>query len=84
LGSKRSRCARCPACSHSGALQAQRRIGTLGSARWLTWDLSSVYLGSVGEHAPLRWALRAYWRLVLAVLAAFARGARLTEPPETR
>ena len=31
-------------------------------ARWLTPDLDSAYLGRAGRLAPLRWALRAYWR----------------------
>ncbi|MDX6667024.1 MAG: hypothetical protein QOK04_404, partial [Solirubrobacteraceae bacterium] len=42
---------------------------------WLTPDLSSMYLGAVGRHGLLRWALRAYWRVVLSLLAA-ARRAR--------
>ena len=37
-------------------------------ARWLTPDLDSPYLGRAGRSAPLRWALRAYWRVVLAAL----------------
>jgi GT2 family glycosyltransferase len=55
------------------ALQADRRIDTLEFARWLTPDLSSMYLGAVGRHGLLRWALRAYWRVVLALLAATRR-----------
>lgn len=50
------------------AFQARRRIGALEFARWLTPDLSSVYLGAVGEHRLLRWALRGYWSVVLSVL----------------
>jgi GT2 family glycosyltransferase len=52
------------------ALQARRSIGALEFARWLTPDLSSMYLGAVGEHRLLRRALRAYWGLVLAALRA--------------
>jgi hypothetical protein len=50
------------------AIQAQRKIGAFEFARWLTPDLDSVYLGSAATLAPLRWALRAYWRFVLAAL----------------
>ena len=55
------------------AVQAQRRIGALDFARWLTPDLDSVYLGPVGRLTALRWALRVYWRLVLAGLRALER-----------
>jgi GT2 family glycosyltransferase len=50
------------------AVQATRTIRAAAFARWLTPDLDSPYLGRAGRSAPLRWALRAYWRVVLAAL----------------
>ncbi len=37
-------------------------------AAFLTPDLDSAYLGRAGQIAPLRWALRAYWAVVRALL----------------
>ncbi len=51
-------------------IQARRAIGAAEFADSLTADLSSPYLGRVGAFAPLRWALRAYWSLVRALLGA--------------
>jgi hypothetical protein len=50
------------------AVQATRTISAAEFARWLTPDLDSAYLGRAATLAPLRWALRVYWRLVLAAL----------------
>jgi hypothetical protein len=50
------------------AIQATRTISTAEFARWLTPDLDSRYLGRAGRLRPLRWALRAYWRLARAAL----------------
>jgi GT2 family glycosyltransferase len=50
------------------AVQSTRTIETAAFARWLTPDLDSPYLGRAGSSVPLRRALRAYWRVVLAVL----------------
>ncbi len=47
------------------AVQATRTITCREFAAWLTPDLDSPYLGRAGRSRPLRWALRAYWRLVL-------------------
>ena len=47
------------------AVQATRTISCREFASWLTPDLDSPYLGRAGRSRPLRWALRAYWRLVL-------------------
>ena len=55
------------------AVQATRTITSAEFARWLTPDLDSAYLGRAATLAPLRWALRAYWRVVLAALGASAR-----------
>ena len=52
------------------AIQATRTIGAAEFARWLTPDLDSAYLGRAATLGPLRWALRAYWRLVTAALNA--------------
>ncbi|MFL5895048.1 MAG: glycosyltransferase family 2 protein [Thermoleophilaceae bacterium] len=51
-------------------IQARRAIGAAEFARGLTPDLDSRYLGRASSIAPLRWVLRAYWRLVLAALRA--------------
>jgi GT2 family glycosyltransferase len=51
-------------------IQSRRAVGAGEFARSLTSDLSSPYLGRVGAFAPLRWALRAYWSLVCALLGA--------------
>jgi N-acetylglucosaminyl-diphospho-decaprenol L-rhamnosyltransferase len=50
------------------AIQVTRTIRAAAFASWLTPDLDSPYLGRAGRSAPLRWALRAYWRVVLAAL----------------
>jgi GT2 family glycosyltransferase len=50
------------------AIQAGRVISAHEFARWLTPELSSPYLGPVARVAPLQWALRAYWALVITVL----------------
>jgi GT2 family glycosyltransferase len=50
------------------AVQATRAISAAEFARWLTPDLDSAYLGRAATSAPLRWALRTYWRLVMAAL----------------
>jgi GT2 family glycosyltransferase len=47
------------------AVQATRTISAREFAAHLTPDLDSPYLGRTGRSRPLRWALRAYWRLVL-------------------
>jgi GT2 family glycosyltransferase len=50
------------------AVQAERRISAAEFAGWLTPELSSPYLPDVVRSAPVRLALRAYWRVVLALL----------------
>jgi GT2 family glycosyltransferase len=50
-------------------IQATRQVTAGEFARTLTPDLSSPYLGAMGESRLLRVALRAYWRVVVAVLA---------------
>jgi GT2 family glycosyltransferase len=52
------------------SIQAGRTITVADFAEWLTADLDSAYLGRAATSAPLRWALRAYWRLVIAALRA--------------
>jgi GT2 family glycosyltransferase len=54
-------------------VQATRTITPAEFARWLTPDLDSAYLGRAATSKPLRWALRAYWRLVTAALRALDR-----------
>ena len=50
------------------AIQATRTIPALEFARRLTPDLDSEYLGRAWRLAPLRWALRAYWRAALSAV----------------
>jgi GT2 family glycosyltransferase len=50
------------------AIQAGRTASAQEFARWLTPALTSNYLGPVARTAPLQWAMRAYWAVVVAVL----------------
>ena len=50
-------------------VQSTRVIGAADFARRLTADLDSPYLGPLAEVAPLAAAQRAYWALVLRLLA---------------
>jgi GT2 family glycosyltransferase len=52
------------------AIQSRRAVGAAEFAAALTPELSSPYLGRLAGLAPLRWALRAYWSLVRALLGA--------------
>ena len=58
------------------AVQGARTATTREFAAHLTAELDSPYLGGPARVRPVRWALRAYWRLVLAALGAGARGRR--------
>ena len=51
-------------------VQSSRAIGAAAFARQLTADLDSPYLGPLAEIAPLAAAQRAYWAMVLRLLAA--------------
>jgi GT2 family glycosyltransferase len=50
------------------AIQAHRSVTAREFARALTADLSSQYLGRAGRSRVLRLGLRAYWRVVWALL----------------
>ena len=50
-------------------VQSTRVIGAADFARRLTADLDSPYLGPLAEIAPLAATQRAYWALVLRLLA---------------
>jgi GT2 family glycosyltransferase len=52
------------------AIQAGRGIRSGEFAEALTAELTSPYLGRIAGAAPLRWALRAYWSAVRALLRA--------------
>ena len=52
------------------AIQRRRRVGSAQFAASLTSELSSPYLGRAATWAPLRLALRAYWRAVRLILGA--------------
>ncbi len=49
-------------------VQERRTISATDFAALLTPDLDSPFFGRAGQSRPLRWALRAYWRLVRALL----------------
>jgi N-acetylglucosaminyl-diphospho-decaprenol L-rhamnosyltransferase len=53
------------------AIQAKRRIGAREFALELTPDLTSAYIGGAARSRALRWALRAYWAVVLSALRVF-------------
>jgi GT2 family glycosyltransferase len=55
------------------AVQATRALPIASLAAWMTPDLASPFLGRVGRLAPLRSALRLYWRAVLSALRWLAR-----------
>jgi GT2 family glycosyltransferase len=44
-------------------VQATRTIRSAEFATWLTPDLDSPYFHGIVEAAPIRWGLRAYWRV---------------------
>jgi GT2 family glycosyltransferase len=50
------------------AVQATRTVSPAEFAKFLTPDLDSEFLGSTGANRLLRLGLRAYWRLVCALL----------------
>jgi GT2 family glycosyltransferase len=50
------------------AIQATRGVGAAEFAALLTCELDSPFLGPVARLRPVRWGLRAYWRLVLRAL----------------
>jgi GT2 family glycosyltransferase len=50
------------------AVQASRTVTAAAFAAWLTPGLDSPFLGPVARVRPLRWALAAYWRLVIGLL----------------
>jgi N-acetylglucosaminyl-diphospho-decaprenol L-rhamnosyltransferase len=52
------------------AVQARRTISAAEFSDALTAELSSPHLGRLAGAAPIRWALRAYWSLVRALLGA--------------
>ena len=50
------------------SIQARRTVSAAEFADLLTPDLDSPFFGGAGRSTLLRWALRAYWRLVRAAL----------------
>jgi N-acetylglucosaminyl-diphospho-decaprenol L-rhamnosyltransferase len=54
------------------AIQAQRAVGAREFARLLTPELASPYLGRPGRSVLLRLGLRAYWSVVVALLACIS------------
>jgi N-acetylglucosaminyl-diphospho-decaprenol L-rhamnosyltransferase len=55
-------------------VQATRTVGAAEFAAWLTPDLDSPFIPAIARSAPVRLALRAYWRAVLSLLAINAGG----------
>jgi N-acetylglucosaminyl-diphospho-decaprenol L-rhamnosyltransferase len=51
-----------------GGVQRRRAVSAAEFAAWLTPELDSPFLGRPARARPLRWALRAYWRAVRALL----------------
>ncbi len=51
-------------------VQATRAVSAAKFAEWLTPDLDSPFIGEVARTAPVRLALRAYWRAVRLLLGA--------------
>jgi len=49
-------------------VQATRAVSAAQFASWLTADLDSPFIGGVARSAPVRFMLRAYWRLVRRLL----------------
>jgi GT2 family glycosyltransferase len=49
-------------------IQSHRNISAADFAARLTPDLDSPYFGRTGRSRPLRWAMRAYWAVVRALL----------------
>jgi GT2 family glycosyltransferase len=54
-------------------IQSRREISAGEFASGLVPELGSEYFGSAARLRPLRWGLRAYWRVVLALLGSSAR-----------
>jgi GT2 family glycosyltransferase len=49
-------------------VQATRTVSVAEFASWLTADLDSPFIGAAARSAPMRLALRAYWRAVRLLL----------------
>jgi GT2 family glycosyltransferase len=49
-------------------VQATRTVSAAEFASWLTPDLDSPFIGGIARSAPIRLALRAYWRAVRLLL----------------
>ena len=54
-------------------IQTTRLVTTAEFASWLTPDLDSPFIPPFARSAPVRLVLRAYWRIVLALLRARGR-----------
>ena len=54
-------------------VQATRSVSAAEFAAWLTADLDSPFIPAFARSLPVRLALRAYWRLVLASLRSAER-----------
>jgi GT2 family glycosyltransferase len=51
-------------------IQATRAVGVAEFASWLSADLDSPFIGGVARSAPVRLALRSYWRAVRLALGS--------------
>lgn len=58
------------------AIQAKRRISQMTFALYLTPDLDSPYLGAVAQQPQIRFVLRLYWAVVVALMGWLIESAR--------
>jgi GT2 family glycosyltransferase len=65
-------------------IQRERAIGAAEFATLLTPDLDSPFFGRASRSRTLRWALRGYWRVVLALLGRPPRAAGASVAPGPR
>ena len=55
------------------AIQATRTVSTAEFATWLTPDLDSHFIPAIARSAPVRFALRSYWKAVCLLLKRLSR-----------
>jgi GT2 family glycosyltransferase len=65
-------------------IQATRSVSAAEFAAWLTPDLDSPFIGGIARSAPVRVALRTYWRMVKLMIGPAARSADESDGSESR
>ena len=63
------------------AIQAERTVSSAAFAARLTAELSSPFLGPAARVPLITWGVRAYWAVVVALLAAARPASRRAAPP---